>query len=231
MGSQQPVSNSSTFLQQQNLEEEKKGTYISENPLVLYYHSNLDRSHSDVVLLVEVQVLEVSRTVEVVHAVGYCLLSPLVECKQKTELILKGSWLSSERQPTGFDLRYSLGYHPELKNLVQVVPTETLINCNEEVPCLANLQVPSTPERAEIALSRSWIMKVRNFDIFVPLPFEEEIHKQGLRFKDALVNNTGERGVSKGVVLKRRKLRLGFHNGWRMVGELVRSLHTVEADK
>ncbi len=74
-------------------------------------------------------------------------------------------------------------------------------------------------------------MKIRDFDIFVPLQFEEEILKQGLRFKDALINNTGERGVSKGVALKRRKLRLGFHNGWRMVGELVRSLQTVEADK
>lgn len=31
--------------------------------------------------------------------------------------------------------------------------------------------------------------------------------------------------------LKRRKLKLGFHNGWKLVGELVRTLQTVDADK
>jgi hypothetical protein len=67
-------------------------------------------------------------------------------------------------------------------------------------------------------MGKSWLMKVRNFDIYVPLQFEEEVIKHGLRYKDALVNNTGERGINKGVVMKRRKLKLGFHNGWKLVG-------------
>lgn len=52
-----------------------------------------------------------------------------------------------------------------------------------------------------------------------------------MRYKDALVNNTGDRGANKGVTLKRRKLKLGFHNSWRLVGEIVRSLQIVPSDK
>lgn len=89
------------WLQEHNLEEEKKGTYICDDALVLYFHSSLDRNHSDAVLVIELQVVEVSRVVEAVHPVGYCLLSPFSECKQKTEPVLRGSWLAADQQPTG----------------------------------------------------------------------------------------------------------------------------------
>jgi hypothetical protein len=74
-------------------------------------------------------------------------------------------------------------------------------------------------------------MKLRDFDIYVPIVFEEEILKHAQRYKEALVNNTGERGTNKTVSFKRRKIKLGFHNGWKLVNELVRSLQTVDTDK
>lgn len=61
---------------------------------MLYYHSNLDRNHSDAVLLLELSIVEVSRVVEMVHPIGYCLLQPLAEAREKSEQVCKGSWLS-----------------------------------------------------------------------------------------------------------------------------------------
>lgn len=129
------------------------------------------------------------------------------------------------------EVRFALAYFMELRALKKVVPADTIVTPGDEIPCLFNQQLPSSPDRIDIRLSRSWVAKIRNIDIFVPVILEEEIIKSCQRLKEVSLNTMSERGSKKTIALKRRKVKIGFHNSWTMVNELVRTLQIVEGDK
>jgi regulatory protein YycI of two-component signal transduction system YycFG len=81
------------------------------------------------------------------------------------------------------ELRYVVSYYIELRTLKRVIPQDTLVTTADLVPCLYNQELPNSPERIDIKLSRSSIVKLRNIDVFVPVILEEEIGKACQRLR------------------------------------------------
>ncbi len=70
------------YIGEEVLQEEKKGSYLANNALILYYHGDAERKGT-VGLVVQLQIVEMRRTVEEVYNIGFVLINPFAEVRDK----------------------------------------------------------------------------------------------------------------------------------------------------
>lgn len=88
------------------------------------------------------------------------------------------------------------------------------------MPCLVGDTLPNSVERSDIVLSRSASLNIKDLQIVIGSKFELELKGVVEKMKESLCREDR----SSKVVIKKRLIRLGFHNGLTMVTDIIKDL-------
>ena len=134
--------------------------------------------------------------------------------------IKKGSWVKGEEESsTGVDFRYTIASGIELKNLTRLIPEGRLFNTTRGVSCLLG-GLLGAGDSDGVRVKAGLDLAVSGFEIVLGGEFEGEVKGvvAGMKERFCREDRSGQ------VVMKRRMVRVGFHNGWTMVSEVVKEL-------